>query len=757
MIMRPTLVTEVVEKKNSALIVDKSIKSFGELIKKKLEEFDIEVFVSTAYLKEHNDFDYFFFIDEEPSKDLIHKNFSKKFVYILRHKKNSAQNFAKWCYAAGPKNIKVVNIPEDLNKDAVDKLLWFCLSKSKENYLNLEFLPPKKDESGQFFSGFAKLWTGRSIIKTIFLLIIGIYLSVFPLIAVSSFLFYRAEIEFKKEKIKASKNILRIAGNFYNISKNIYQLVRPSFLFFSIALVPDNLMTLNEKSGTVLERSISVYENGTQLAHLLLKRNKTPDEKSIFLTRLGIIQEQSKKLEDDLLTLSQKIPEYTQKTKQIKSEVQATAELIKKTNQAFPLLKEVLTENTERRYLLLFANNMELRPGGGFIGSYGILTMKDMTLERIDVYDVYDADGQLAIHVDPPKAIRQFLNQPNWFLRDSAFSPDFYENYNQAKFFLVEELGLTGFSGSMLITTTAIQNVLEAFGDINLADYDEIVNKENFYLKAQLYSEDKYFPGSIQKKTFLGSLSRQLFINFDVASFPKLMLALEKMLDEKQIVLALEDDKMQKRVDSLYWSGKIIVPQCNSGSLPCISDYLLPLDANLGVNKANFYVSKNITLKIRVRGDGTLNNSLLVNFKNDSLSSTFPGGSYKNYFQLYLSKNSLVKSVTKNDVLIDKIFIADENISKSLGFLVEIPPQSQSEIRIDYQIDQKIEDGKQIYQLVFQKQIGSKNSDLNLEISLPSNIHLTNQNFSPLVKENRILYNTSLSADKIFILEFTKE
>jgi len=64
--------------------------------------------------------------------------------------------------------------------------------------------------------------------------------------------------------------------------------------------------------------------------------------------------------------------------------------------------------------------------------------------------------------------------------------------------------------------------------------------------------------------------------------------------------------------------------------------------------------------------------------------------------------------------------------------------------------------GDKLYQLVVQKQIGSSNSDLVLQFSLAKNITLTNHNFSPIVKDSEIVYNTSLSTDKIFLMELNK-
>jgi hypothetical protein len=297
--------------------------------------------------------------------------------------------------------------------------------------------------------------------------------------------------------------------------------------------------------------------------------------------------------------------------------------------------------------------------------------------------------------------------------------------------------------------------MLEAMNEIIIPDFNEKINKDNFYIKAQLYSEKDFFPGSTQKKSFLASLTRQLFIELENASFPALLNALSKSLDEKQIALIFEDKNIQSPYDSQYWSGKRISPTCFSKVENCTVDYIFPYDANLGVNKANFFVSRNLNLKVKIDKDGSILNELSIFINNESQNNIFPGGVYKNYMQIAIPRRAILRSLTKNGVLIENF---DEEVSdlKTIGFLTETPPQKSIEIELVYALQKTISAGDGIYQLIFQKQIGSKNSDLNVEIQIPDNISVLDQNINPVVKEDSFLYNTTLTGDKIFILKLRK-
>jgi hypothetical protein len=92
-----------------------------------------------------------------------------------------------------------------------------------------------------------------------------------------------------------------------------------------------------------------------------------------------------------------------------------------------------------------------------------------------------------------------------------------------------------------------------------------------------------------------------------------------------------------------------------------------------------------------------------------------------------------------------------------VGFLIEIPPQGKKTISITYTSSIRFKPGKATYQLVLQKQIGALSHDVHFSLQLPSDMNLLNTNFSPLVKNNLILYNTDLSTDRVFFIELLKE
>ncbi len=749
-----TFISEPTEKKQHVLIVDNKATHLTDLLRAELRKFSNEVYVTPQIPIAFEKFNYVFFINQKSSLGKINFDRKQKVIFIFLNQKAAAQAALR-TVENQDLNVKIISCQSgQIDKQELENILWFSLSNSTETFLNITSLkrPVKKEKSVTKGSNWSQIITRRRIIIIGSLILILGHLLMVPFLAFSSYLYYRAAISLKQNNIGQTERFLSSADTSLDLAKYLYQTVRPSYSFFSLALYSDNLFDIDEKTKSAIHKSISIYQNTNQIFQSILKKDKTVEDKRILEMRLNKMEGDLNNLEEDLLLLTQKLPDSPKKIGEFKSQLSAIAALVEKGKKIVPRLESILAKNGQKKYLLLFANNMELRPGGGFIGSFGTLTMKDMTLDSIQIYDVYDADGQLTVHVDPPGPIRQYLHQPHWFLRDSAFSSDFFENYNEAKFFLNLELGLNDFSGGVLLTTTSIQNILEAYGNIYLPDFNENVNKDNFYIKAQLSAEKDFFPGSIQKKNFLGDLAKQILINLNTVSSPVLIQKLEKSLDEKQMVMIMDDQDVQNVIDSLYWAGKTIAPHCAASNPNCVLDYIFPVDANLGVNKANFFIRRKYTQKIKIDSEGTVTNSFVMKIQNDSANDVFPGGTYKNYFQLFLPLGSHINNITKNGTLVENVDQRQTEF-KIIGFYFELPPQESLEIEVDYQLSRKMTKGSSAYQLVWQKQTGSQNSDLDLEISLPENISLLRQNFSPLVKDNRIFYNTSLDADKIFLIE----
>ncbi|MCR4276546.1 MAG: DUF4012 domain-containing protein [Candidatus Roizmanbacteria bacterium] len=744
------LSTEIVDEKQKSLIVSKRDYHFISILKNELKRVSISPFSSPFIPKNIKMFNYIFVINESISLEQVDKNKNSIFIHIFFGKKNQSVNTKFF-----PKNIKIISVNGNhLEKDEIDKILWFAISKSEETVLNLnlsQLVKKKINFTPDLSLSYKKFVTKKNLIYFSILTFVTIHLAFIPFLMLSFYFDYQNYLALKKNSSVDINNA--VVTN--NISKKLYSIVRPTYLLFGIAILPDNLTDINEKSQTIIKQAQSLINDFKGLEEIFFQQQKTLQQKSVLNLRIQKIKNSLTIIEEDLDVIAQKIPIKNKFFDKIKEKLIEQADNIRKAQKIIDYFQKTISQEKISKYVIFFANNMELRPGGGFIGSFGIFEIGNYSIGEIKVYDIYDADGQLTVHLEPPKPISQYLNVPHWFFRDSNFSPDFFTNYQKALFFLEREMKMTDFSGGILITTTAVENILYAFNDLYLPDFKEYINAKNFYLKTQLYVEKKFFPGSIQKKTFLSSIVRQIKNNIDTVDIKTLFSQVKKSLDEKQIVVFFEDQNFQSLFDSSYWSGRVIEPKCTL-SKNCVIDYVFPYDANVGANKANFFINRFFNLKIKIDAQGKISHLLSLQYKNDSPAEIFPTGYYRNYFQILLPKNSILDQITKDGVQVENIDQIDEKY-KQIGFFFELAPGKTTDIKISYQLNEPIKKGTNIYQLVVQKQTGAKNSDLILEFELNKSISILNQNFSPIVKDNQIIYNTNLLTDKIFFIELTKE
>lgn len=442
---------------------------------------------------------------------------------------------------------------------------------------------------------------------------------------------------------------------------------------------------------------------------------------------------------------------------------------------------ELLGFNTPKKYLVLFQNNMELRPGGGFIGSYGIVTVDKGKINEFEIRDVYDADGQLKGHIEPPYPIRRYLPQVHWFLRDSNFNVDYPKNASMAAFFLKEELGET-VDGVIGVDVSFLQKVVDVMGPVQVRDYNQEVTGENFYLVTQTHVEKDFFPGSTQKKDFLRSLYNSLKEKFEQKnniSYLELVQVIGESIQEKHILFGFSDQTIQD-VFTVNGLSSSLFDNRSKGSV-IINDFLGVSEANIGINKVNYFIQRQMDYKTVIDSTGTITGTLLLGYNNTSKENVWPGGNYKNYVRIIVplgttlnsiaingDEQDIVQAVTDPRLYEARNFIPPQGFeveeytqdNKTIyGFLVTIPPQERQTIALSYTLSQKAPVNNPLFlysQRVF-KQPGTDNYPLTTSIVYP-------KDFSPLklpkefTDNNNILTGSIIvDSDKDFTFEFSKK
>ena len=407
------------------------------------------------------------------------------------------------------------------------------------------------------------------------------------------------------------------------------------------------------------------------------------------------------------------------------------------------VLPEVFGFDKEKKYLVLFQNNMELRPGGGFIGSVGLLTVKDARVKDFEILDVYSLDGQLKAHVEPPYPIRRHIPIVHLYLRDSNFSPDFVTNAITASdiYKLETKKEIDGVIG---IDLHFAKNIISALGPISVTDYDKEINEDNLYFVTQEEAEKDFFPGSTRKKDFLSALAKSVELNLKSRENIPFFLLTEKMgksLLEKHILFAFKDQGAQSVFTANGWSGTLIDNRKLEDRV--INDFFGISEANLGVNKVNYFISRSISKKVIIEKNGSVSSVATIAFKNSSKKGSMTGRDYKNYLRLILPEGSRVNEIfidnkkteivpAETDYLIYErqgykapseleVDRKDEMGKSIFGFLINVPQESIKTIKVVYSIPFSVSVDEKLttYSLKIYKQPGIDSYPFDLTFSAP--------------------------------------
>ncbi|MFA7675988.1 MAG: DUF4012 domain-containing protein [Candidatus Shapirobacteria bacterium] len=443
-----------------------------------------------------------------------------------------------------------------------------------------------------------------------------------------------------------------------------------------------------------------------------------------------------------------------QKQAQQMKDIKIKIDLISK---GMKILPEMLgIDGKKREYLVLFQNETELRATGGFIGNYGILSFQGGRLLNFEIKDVYEADGQLKGHVEPPMEIKTYLNEAKWFMRDANWNPNFPKASADIQWFLDKEINRK-VDGVFGINLAVAKSILGVVGEIYVPDFKENINKENLYEEAEFYSEDKFFPGSNQKASFLGSVGRQLFEDIKelkVKEQLNLVVVLIDLLEKNEIQLAFNDKNTALITENLGWNGSIYNGKCSKEN--CFSDYLFVVESNFGVNKSNYFLYRDMEQMVDISAN-SVGRVLKINYENTAKDNKLSGGDYKNYLRVYLPINinlSQISLIDGNNSSLKKVYSFDElrirdvDGKKEIGFLVTVPVLSKKTLEIRYSSENNLTKSNQFSYLNYiQKQSGFGDTGLVTLVSFPNDWQPLQVEPQASMVGGKLLFNQKLDKD----------
>ena len=532
----------------------------------------------------------------------------------------------------------------------------------------------------------------------------------------------------------------------------------------------ETYLTIGLQASRGMEKLGGVAEKASQISQAIFQDQLADIEQltSEMSTDLDSVYQQFSYLEGQLKSKPDARQFLTRFDSLLVENLTTVREMLLEAKAGVLLLPDLAGVHGKRTYLILFQNNMELRPTGGFIGSFALATFDGGKLIDFQLLDVYSADGQLKGHVDPPEPIRRYLGEAGWYLRDSNFNPDFLVSALQASWFLEKELGRK-VDGVVGVDLFLAQRILQAVGPVELFDYQEKIDADSLFERAEYYAEVNFFPGSTQKKDFLGAIANALLVEVrqvDEEKWLALGQALYQSLKSKDLLIALNNPEAARILAALGWDGSLRRVKClpavagNQGEAEkgeCLVDYLMIVESNFGVNKANYFVKRNLTHQVNFNSEGRVKETLKIDYHNQSQSEIFPAGRYKNYLRILTPKGTRLEKAMIDGKEIEKEKIDETEISErtAFGFLVEVPIQAKKTVEISYRLADRLAIGPgNRYLLYLQKQPGIEDEMFNLWLVPPAKAQVVSTQPESSFTSGLVVFAPQFDQDLVFEVSF---
>lgn len=348
--------------------------------------------------------------------------------------------------------------------------------------------------------------------------------------------------------------------------------------------------------------------------------------------------------------------------------------------QVSQFLPDLLGVNERKRYVILLQNDGEIRSTGGWVSSYGVLSIEGGQIRELFVDDIYNAEGTLRVKGNTyraPVSMVRALGETPYSFSLVNWDPNLYSVMTNTEQFIYDLGKGNEIDGVITIDTVFLQKLLDKWGGIEVPGESEMITSSNLYSKI-FEMHDEFTPGSSRKATFLASLADRAvtkILSSDFNGYRDISDVISQSLEEKHIQATFKNTIAQAYFDENNWDGNLD------------SKYLsapINIDWNWGGNKANLYIKKNHTLEVNIKDENTIDYKYQIAIENNSTSNTYPEGEYVNYVRIFMPVNTTPLSIV--GIKDNKYDIYNEGGYKIIGGWFNIPVGESKTLEISYRV-----------------------------------------------------------------------
>ena len=496
-----------------------------------------------------------------------------------------------------------------------------------------------------------------------------------------------------------------------------------------------NIGRISLETGNIIITAIEPYQDFLGLAGSATDSAKTTQDRITFLTQsveslvphLDTIDEKLALIETEINYIDpNRYPDQI-KNYEIKSNLLLAKQTISEIHQLVKNSKPILAKTSwllgndqPRRYFLIFQNNAELRPTGGFWTAYGSLTINKGKITPGTSGNIYDLDALYNSTVPAPRPIKVYhINVPYFNLRDINISPDFPTSVEQ---FMNIYYKITNtknkYDAVIGIDTQVLVDILKVIGRIGAGTLGNISADPDKRCDGcpQIIYQIEWEAGQPRnyidpnRKGFLGPLIHTILSNVMGAEKNKMGVLAQTAYNDiiqKHVIFYFTDPEIQKAAVTAGIAGNIIQTDENT-------DYFHLNDANMSSAKTNIFLTQKIKHEI-ITNNGQVQHKVTITYTNPSKASNcnlekgdlcLNAPKYRDWFRFYVPLKSKFVKMTGSEV--DPVIYDELGKEVFEGFYGnKYPLYAQSSTKTSIQYVSSIPASAN-YSLLLQKQPGTK-------------------------------------------------
>lgn len=394
------------------------------------------------------------------------------------------------------------------------------------------------------------------------------------------------------------------------------------------------------------------------------------------------------------------LPPISGMAKRMDAEIGGAQRQLDGTQRGLGVLAHLTDPRSDVRLLVLSQDSLELRPGGGYIGSYGVLrfSLGTVGLERYEATEVLPEPQP---NMTPPPGLEPWL--PRWWgLSNVNWWPDFPTTARTARE-MFRRQGGGEVHGVVAITEHAIARLIGAVGPLRVPEYAEPVVEKGFDRRV-LHEVELKRPLDEPRKKFLAELSKVLFERlFDLrpGTLPAVTRAVDRSVGAGDVQAWFADPALQDLVSATAWSGQLPPPD---------RDFLMLVDANLSGSKANLDLVKEATYRVRRADDGWLRARLEVTVRNQGEHHPDLNPYYNGFLRVYVPTDARIPTLNRGQRLEGE---ADDAPYQVVSQVLDVEPLGGQRVVLEYWLPPSVApDGR--YELTWMRQAGTPRDTLRV-------------------------------------------